>query len=310
LGLTPIQTLKKGVMRLLNHKRDNSIKTAVRKNCKVLKRGILGLLVIGLTFASCSSNDDVSEPENLTGATLEVQRSAEIDQMDMVIGDLIIDAYEVEESDLADRNSQVRDLPECVTITVIAQQGYRQVTLDFGSEGCMVRGHVLKGQLIFDYTRVAEAQQIMINYNLVDFYFDAKNIIGSRSILREVSNANGNPQFTHQLNITVIWPNGVQASREGTKIREWVEGFGTGIFSDNVFEITGNWSATFVNGNTHTYDVLMPLRRDVSCPFVVSGSFEVQRTNFGGVFDYGEGTCDNLASFTFNTGAVIPVTLN
>ena len=144
----------------------------------------------------------------------------------------------------------------------------------------------------------------------VALYFDAKNIIGSRSILREVSNANGNPQFTHQLNITVIWPNGVQASREGTKIREWVEGFGTGIFSDNVFEITGNWSATFVNGNTHTYDVLMPLRRDVSCPFVVSGSFEVQRTNFGGVFDYGEGTCDNLASFTFNTGAVIPVTLN
>ncbi|MCB0399204.1 MAG: hypothetical protein KDD26_06185, partial [Winogradskyella sp.] len=90
----------------------------------------------------------------------------------------------------------------------------------------------------------------MINYNLVDFYFDAKNVIASRSILKELSNENGNPQFTHNLSITVIWPNGVQASREGTRIREWVEGFGSGVFSDNVFEITGNWTATFVNGNT------------------------------------------------------------
>ena len=155
-----------------------------------------------------------------------------------------------------------------------------------------------------------EAQQISINYNLVDFYFDNKNVIGSRSILKELSNENGNPQFTHNLDITVIWPNGVQASREGTRIREWVEGFGSGIFSDNVFEITGNWTATFVNGNTHTYEVLVPLRREVICVYFVSGSFDVQRTNFGGVFDYGDGDCDNQATFTYNNGQEIDITLN
>ncbi len=297
-------------MNLLNHEVKKNIKYDLSKNFNAFKSGILSLMVLGLIFTSCSTNDEATETENQLEDTLEVQRSAEIDQVDIVLGDLIIEAYEDEESDVADRNAQSRDIPECVTITIVAQQGYRQVTLDFGSEGCVVRGHLLKGQIVFDYTRDPEAQQIMINYNLVDFYFDAKNVIGSRSILKELSNENGNPQFTHNLSITVIWPNGAQASREGTKIREWVEGFGSGIFNDNIFEITGDWTVTFVNGNTHTYEVLTPLRREVICTYFVSGRYDVQRTNFGGIFDYGAGECDNEAIFTFNNGQEIEVTLN
>ncbi|WP_400076821.1 hypothetical protein [Winogradskyella sp. R77965] len=296
-------------MNFLNHEVPKKIKNDLSKTFNSFKSTVLSLLVLGLIFTSCSEDNTV-EPENQLEDTEEVQRSAEIDQIDNVLGDLVIEAYEEEESDLANRSAQSRDIPDCVTITVVAQQGYRQVTIDFGTEGCIVRGHLLKGQIVFDYTRNPEAQQIMINYNLIDFYFDAKNIIASRSILKELSNEYGNPQFTHDLDITVIWPNGVQASREGTKIREWVEGFGSGIFSDNVFEITGNWTATFVNGNTHTYEVIMPLRREVICTYFVSGIFDVQRTNFGGLFDYGDGDCDNEATFTFNNGREIPITLN
>ena len=280
------------------------------KNSSVLKKGIFSLFILGLLFTSCSDNDDVLEEENQLEDTLEVKQSAEIDQIDTVLADLIIEAYEEEETPLADRSLYTRAIPECVTITVVAQQNYRQVTIGFGEEGCIVNGHFIQGQIVFDYTRNPEAQQVAINYNLVDFYFDAKHVIGSRSILRELSNANGNPQFTHNINVTVIWPNGVQASREGTRIREWVEGFGSGVYTDNVFEITGNWTATFVNGNTHTYEVLTPLRREVTCAYFVSGSFDVQRTNFGGVFDYGAGDCDNQAAFTFNNGQEIEITLN
>ncbi len=297
-------------MNLLNHEVKKNIKNDLSRTFNVFKNGVLSLMMLGLVFTSCSSNDEATETENQLEDTLEVQRSAEIDQVDNVLGDLIIEFYEAEESGIIGRNLQARDIPECVTITVVAQQGYRQVTIDFGTEGCMVRGHLLKGQIVFDYTRDPEAQQIRINYNLVDFYFDAKNVIGSRSILKELSNENGNPQFTHDLSITVIWPNAVQASREGTRIREWVEGFGSGVYSDNVFEITGDWTATFVNGNTHTYEVMMPLRREVICDYFVSGTFDVQRTNFGGLFDFGEGQCDNQATFTFNNGQEIEITLN
>jgi hypothetical protein len=276
----------------------------------ILKKAVFSLFVLGLLFTSCSDTDDLVEVDNQLADTLEVKRSAEIDQIDTVLADLIIEAYEDEETALANRSTQASAIPECVTVTVVAEQNFRQVTIDFGTEGCVVNGHFIQGQIVFDYTRNPEAQQIAINYNLVDFYFDAKHVIGNRSILRELSNDNGNPQFTHNINVTVIWPNGAQASREGTRIREWVEGFGSGVFTDNVFEITGNWTATFVNGHTHTYEVLTPLRREATCTYIVSGSFDVQRTNFGGVFDYGEGDCDNQATFTFNNGQEIEVTLN
>ena len=65
----------------------------------------------------------------------------------------------------------------------------------------------------------------------------------------------------------------------------------------------------FRNGNTHSYEVTNPLRREMVCRFFVSGSVDVVRTNFSGVFDYGEGDCDNQATFTFEDGVVREITL-
>jgi len=197
----------------------------------------------------------------------------------------MIDVYEFDSNASTRTMSRPGGLPDCVTITVVLEQGFREVTIDFGTEGCEVRGNILKGKIVMTYQRDPDAQQVMISYSLEDFYFNNKNILGSKTLLKQLSNQNGNPQFTHTLDLTVIWSNGV-------------------------FEITGNWTSTFRNGNTHTYEVIMPLRREVICTYFVSGSFEVQRTNFGGVFDFGDGDCDNQATFTFNDGTVREITLN
>jgi hypothetical protein len=280
------------------------------KKSKFLVLGMLSLVVLGMTYTSCSNENPVNtEEQNLD--VNEVALATQVDDIEVVLGDIIIDAYEGQESSDVGRSvPQQSALPECVTISVILEQNFREVTVDFGTDGCFVHGHLLMGQIVFAYTRNPEAQEVLITYNLIDFYFDAKQILGSKTLLKELSNANGNPQFTHTLDLTVIWPNGAQATREGVKIREWVEGFNSGVFSDNIFEITGNWSTTFVNGNTHTYEVILPLRREVICYYFVSGSIDVQRTNFGGVFDYGTGACDNEATFTFNNGEVVNITLN
>lgn len=270
---------------------------------------MLVLVVLGLIFTNCS-NEEAVEGTQQEQETTELTKSSEIDEAEVLLGDLIIESYEAQEAEESDRIPQQRSIPDCASITVVIEQGHRQVTVDFGSVGCMVRGHLLKGQIIFTYDRDPQAQQVMISYELVDFYLDTKNILGGMTLLKQLSNQNGNPQFTHTLDLTVIWPNGAQASRNGVKVREWIEGFGSGLWSDNVFEVTGNWNTTFVNGNSHTYEVLIPLRREVICYYFLSGSVDVQRTNFGGVFDYGDGNCDNQATFTFNNGTVVNITLN
>lgn len=268
------------------------------------------LLFFTTLIVSCSEDNEPNEVENTNLETTEIEASAEVDVIEGALEDLVIEVYENQENSETGRLAQPPQLPDCVTITLIAQQNFREVTIDFGSEGCVVRGHDLMGKIILSWTRDPEAQERLITYELEDFFIDAKAVIGSKTILKELSNDNGNPQFTHTVDLTVIWPSGLQASREGVKIREWVEGFGSGIFSDNVFEVTGNWTSTFVNGNTHTYEVLDPLRREVICTYFVSGTIDVQRTNFGGTLNFGEGDCDNKATFTFNNGTEIEITLN
>lgn len=279
------------------------------KNLKSIMKMTATMVILSLVFTGCSKDEVVGTEEQQLD-TSEVALLAEIDEASEAMTDIMIDVYEFDANEAGRVSSPPGGLPDCVTITVVLEQGYREVTIDFGTEGCEVRGNVLKGKIIMSYERDPDAQQVMISYVLEDFYFNDKNILGSKTLLKQRSNENGNPQFTHTLDLTVIWPNGVEASREGVKIKEWVEGHGSGIWSDNVFEITGNWTSTFRNGNTHTYEVIIPLRREVICHYFVSGSVDVQRTLFGGVLDFGDGDCDNQATFTFNDDTVRDITLN
>jgi len=280
------------------------------KNSKLTQKIAMAMIALSLVFTGCSKDEVVEIQDTQELNTDEVAQLVEIDEATEAMTDIMIDVYEFDANQTSRIVARPGGLPDCVTITVILEQGFREVTIDFGTEGCTVRGNTLKGKIIMSYDRDPQAQEVMINYGLEDFFFNNKNILGSKTLLKQLSNANGNPQFTHTLDLTVIWPNGVEASREGLKVKEWVEGFGSGIWSDNIFEITGNWISTFRNGNTHTYEVIIPLRREVICTYFVSGSFDVQRTSFGGVFDFGNGDCDNQATFTFNNGTVREITLN
>lgn len=283
------------------------------KKMNVTKRMLMVLMGFTLVFFGCSDNEPVENLQEDPSST-EIALSAEMDVAIETMDDIAMDAYEAQE---ANENSSGRTtngngfftLPDCVTITVEAQQNFREMTIDFGTEGCEVRNNILKGKIVLTYNRDPEARDILISKTFEDFYFNDINVIGSKTILRERSNDNGNPQYTKTIDVTVVWPDGVEASRTGTKIREWIEGYGSGIWSDNVFEVTGNWTSNFRNGNIHSYEVTDPLRREMVCRFFVSGSINVERTHFSGVFDYGDGECDNQATFTFEDGTVRDITL-
>lgn len=283
------------------------------RKLNVIKQMFMVAAGVSLALFSCSENEAVENFEQDLDST-EVALAAEIGLASEAMDDIAIDAYEAQEAEenpigRTNNGNESYTLPDCVTTTVVAEQNHRELTIDFGEEGCEVRGHILKGKIILSYTRDTEARQILITKTLEGFYFNDKNIVGGKTILRERANDNGNPQFTKTVDITVIWPDGAEASRTGTKIREWIEGHGSGVWSDNVFEVTGNWMSSFRNGNTHSHEVTIPLRREVVCRFFVSGAIDVERTNFSGVFDYGDGDCDNQATFTFEDGTVRDITL-
>ncbi len=268
-----------------------------------LNLSILVLAFVGLVLTGCQSEDaviDTTISEEIDLKSTETE--AEMDIISDETSALIEEAYLTEEFPETKSNATDRYLPDCVTITIVLVQNMKTVTIDFG-EGCELRnGNIVSGKIMLEYEKDPEAATKMISFEFDGFVFNDKAVEGNGSILRERSNENGNPQSTRTGDVTVTWPDGTFANKNGTKIREWIEGAGTGAWGDNVFLITGNWMFTKKNGNVLSANIITALRRELACKFIVSGLIELQKNENNALLDYGNGDCDDLATVSINGG--------
>ncbi|WP_271767614.1 hypothetical protein [Aquimarina algiphila] len=268
-----------------------------------MKSNLIRFSVI-VFFSMLLVNCDKDESENQTLQSFNVEETelnAKVDNTTEVISDIFLQTYEHEESIV---KSPIHPfLPECAMVTIEITGTSKEVIVDFGTEGCEVRsGYILKGKVNMSYTRNVDAMTLVINYTLEDFFVNDIQFSGSRTVTRQKANDNGNPQYIMNMDLVVTFADGTEASRTGTKTREWIEGSFNGNWGDNVFLITGEWATNFKNGNMHSTTIKTPLRREAGCRFLVSGVVDMVRTNYSGSLNYGDGLCDNLAMFTSSDG--------
>ncbi|TSE07493.1 hypothetical protein [Aquimarina algiphila] len=268
-----------------------------------MKSNLIRFSVI-VFFSMLLVNCDKDESENQTLQSFNVEETelnAKVDNTTEVISDIFLQTYEHEESIV---KSPIHPfLPECAMVTIEITDTSKEVIVDFGTEGCEVRsGYILKGKVNMSYTRNVDAMTLVINYTLEDFFVNDIQFSGSRTVTRQKANDNGNPQYIMNMDLVVTFADGTEASRTGTKTREWIEGSFNGNWGDNVFLITGEWATNFKNGNMHSTTIKTPLRREAGCRFLVSGVVDLVRTNYSGSLNYGDGLCDNLAMFTSSDG--------
>ncbi|NKI30366.1 hypothetical protein [Croceivirga thetidis] len=265
------------------------------------------LLVSGLLLVGCSNEetqDEVLFENQAVISATQLNYSDEADQMSDDIAEVIEDVYVSDEINSTAKGSYISDyLPDCVTITTVVTETSKEKTIDFG-EGCELRnGNILSGILKMSYALDMEAVSKTIMVELENFSLNDVALEGSKSVVRVRSNENGNPQSTATRNYSATWPDGESASITGTRTREWIEGFGTGFWGDNVFEITG--SGTYINkaGNTFSKEITTPLRREMSCRFIVSGVVDISRNDATASLDFGDGSCDAKGLLTAPDGS-------
>jgi len=274
-----------------------------------LKLNLVALLTIFL-FASCETTDGIIEEQS---AALTSDDITAVEEVDMVMEEVTNTAeqafVEEENGDLFTRGTSSSFFTDCLTKTVVTTNLTKHVTLDFG-DGCEVRGHFIAGIMILSYEKDPALHTRTITVEFDSFRVDHKLIEGSHSILRQRENDNGNPQSTATFDVNVTWDNGDTASRVGEKVREWIEGVGTGVWSDNVYLITGHWNTVRRNGDVITGEVTTALRRELVCRFLVSGVIDLTKNDRSGSLDFGDGTCDNEALLTLDDGTEIVITLH
>lgn len=271
----------------------------MKKSLKQMNFVRIAPMLIGmvlLTVVSCSKEDEdttevFSSSEVITST--ELKFSDETEMISDEVTTIAEDVYAVDEIALTSKSDYSSDyLPDCVTITTVVTDTTREKTIDFG-EGCeLPNGNFLTGIIKISYAKDMEAASKTIDLTLENFTFNGVAIEGSADILRVRSNENGNPQGTSNASFAATWPEGDTASFEGTRTREWIEGFGSGFWGDNVFLITGKRTYTGRLGNVYVKEVIEPLRREMACRFIVSGILEISRNDDTASLDFGDGSCD------------------
>lgn len=269
-------------------------------NFKLLKTFVAATLFLSVFFIVSCNNDETEQTDEITAENAE--KSTEIDLISDGISSIIEFVYILEEGIGAQPKSD-SFLPDCLTKTIVINGNSRIVTLDFEENCEMPNGNVISGVVTISYVRDPEAHTGTITYEFSSFYFNDVSIAGGGTIFREKQNDDGNPQSTKNQDIVVTWPTGFSAHRVGEIVDEWIEGVDT-IFNwgDNVFSITGNWTTEFSNGDINIGEITTPLRRELSCRFIVSGVVSLSHNGAVGSLDYGDGTCDNEAIFTGPNG--------
>ena len=259
----------------------------------------LGALL--LVAISCSKEEDSTEELSSSEviSSTELKYSDETELISEEVTAIAEDVYASDEISFVSKIPHRSDfLPDCVTITTVVTDTTKEKTIDFGA-GCeLPNGNVLSGIINLSYAKDMELATKTLALNLEDFTFNGVAIEGSADILRERSNENENPQSTANASFTATWPDGDTASFEGTRTREWIEGYGSGFWGDNVFLITGKRTYVGREGNVFVKEVITPLRREMACRFIVSGVLEITRNDNTASLDFGDGTCDAVGILT------------
>lgn len=275
------------------------------------KLAVFGVLLLGI-LSSCENDgtNDVLEVQEATISAEEIQLADEADLISEEVTSIVEDIYtsnEISASSRAPYNSDF--LPECVTITTVVTDTTVEKTIEF-EDSCELRnGNIVSGIIRLSYKKDMELMTKVLSYTLENFVFNDVSVEGSSSITRTRENENGNPQSIATTNFNANWPDGTSASFSGTRTREFIEGYATGFWGDNVFLITG--SRTFINRDGFTYqkEITVPLRRELACRFIVSGVLEITRGDISATLDFGDGSCDSKGTVTNADGETTEINL-
>lgn len=270
---------------------------------------------IAITLFSCSKDESIDQSISASDVTI----NSKIDSANDDVTD-IVESQEMATYRNATSGREVATtsttLTNCATVTRVPAFGTpltsgTQVTktIDFGTSNCTLEnGNTVRGKIIITFTYQPTATSHTITYTFDNFYHNDIKYSGSKTFTRVMTaNAAGllRPIVTMNMDMTVTFPNGDVYTRVGTRIREILEGYTTPSWTDNIYQITGNWTTTKANGATRVATITTPLRIRMSCiaqqkPLTVKGIISfVSGTNTASI-DYGNGDCDNTAVITIN----------
>ena len=273
---------------------------------KNVQKNLSSLFIIGLLmFASCESNENLSSDGITTEDALKVVLADDISaEIDAVVED---DSIESGLESKSSTSTLSKNHPSCVERTSVDTANGKIVTLDFG-DGCVgKRGREFAGKIIIEYIKTDTEFSKTLTFE--NFSVEGNAVEGGKSIVKIKENSNENPESTFNIDITITLESGDVITRKGTKVKEKIEGASTDDRGDDVYSVSGNWESINKDGVVKTATITTNLRREWACKYIVSGVVEIAKDGVSATLDFGDGSCDNVATITDANGNTKEITL-
>ena len=187
----------------------------------------------------------------------------------------------------------------CAKITTTVDTLLKTITatIDFGSENCLCKdGKNRRGKIQVKITGNKNLVGSNVVYTVVDYFVNDHGVSGTKT-LTVVDD--------HSFRIVVV--NGKVTKANGgiitwntDRTRTMTVGFDTKDNpSDDVFEVSGTTSGINAAGNAYKFTTLTPIVKARACQWITAGKLKIERAGkLDAVVDYGDGTCDSLATIT------------
>ncbi|MCK5821013.1 MAG: hypothetical protein KAH17_03960 [Bacteroidales bacterium] len=255
------------------------------------------LLAIVAVFASCTK-DQLKKDH-------KIDYSLEYIQDEIVLEDLMHDLFlEIEESNLwLDGFKNDRDRSDCRVITIEPEERGvfpKTITIDFGT-GCEIKeGLSKKGKIIIEMTAAPYSDEWTKTIRFERYSVNDKSFEGGKNISFNIEGRRGLPTWEIVSRIKIKWDeeSSVQQSMQRTRMQ--TAGFETPRRPmDDSFVMTGTTTGRNRKGQGYATTITEPLFMSKDCRWIKKGAVEFKvRGESDAVLDYGDGTCDDLATFT------------
>ncbi len=195
-------------------------------------------------------------------------------------------------------------LGDCATVTLDTTTFPYELIIDFGDTNCLGNdGRYRRGKIIVSFTGRYWHPGTIITTTFDEYYVNDNQVEGTKVVTNNGFNDAGNMNWDIAVNGLITLANGEGSiTWNSQRNREWIEGISTPFNRwDNIYLITGDAHGERANGLHWTRIITNPLRVELACRFIVSGTVKViPEGKPVRILDFGDGSCDNQATVTIN----------
>lgn len=245
---------------------------------------------------------------NLRSAVAEVMSSSvNLTGLQDIQGTCVEDIHGFENSvrinyslvhDLEHCKFMIPHLSECAIISVSDSVYPKEIIIDYGTGCADHHHHTMSGIIVVNISDSLNHQGAFRTITSRDLCIDSTKVEINATLTNMGINSDGNWILLSNLNQKIKMNDTVTISQTVQDTVKWISGFETYNKTDDIYYKSGYGKITINDSITYSRKITAPLLYDRSCEYILDGIVELYKGGSHVIIDYGDGTCDNVATVT------------